>query len=148
MVGGSILTPQAKINTKIASGSAQLSQTLLMNSGDVVSCPIPPKNQHASGYAWRGVSLTRQDLICLLIFVQRMNNRNTALVLGVASGTVHKRSARLRHRLGFENKRAMVLATQQAGFLTIFPSDLIDSLFDELDQRKKSNKFTVKNKKL
>jgi hypothetical protein len=105
-----------------------------INNRPIITVPLT--NRFASGYVWRDVNLTRQDLLCLLIFTQKMDNVNTAKVMGIAPDTLHKRSSSLRRRLGFENKKAMVLASEKAEFSTILSPALIDSLFDELKQRR------------
>lgn len=97
---------------------------------------VPLKNRYSSGYVWRNVELTRQDLLCLMVFAQGIDNYSASRILGVSVQTVNARSTSLRHRLGFDNKKAMVAATQQANFLTIFPAPLIDALFDGLTRKK------------
>src|ERR1700681_1756450 len=96
------------------------------------------RKRYSSGYMWRNVELTRQDWLCLLLFGQGLDNHETAEMLHISVHTVKARSDSLRLRLHFYNRKEMVLAIKKVDFLSVFPEDLIDSLFAEIASKSKN----------
>jgi hypothetical protein len=104
-----------------------------------VEKPVPvikTKRRNSSGYAWRNYELTRQELLCLLIFAKDINNQDAAHMLDISIHVVNARSTKLRYRLRFPDRKAMVRAIKEADLLKALPKALVNSLYDEMKQKK------------
>ena len=100
-----------------------------------IPVPILKTKRNSSGYAWRNVELTRKELLCLLLFSQDMNNQQTACASGISTQVVNARSTSLRYKLRFSCRKTMVSAMQKINFENHFSATLINSLFDEIQQK-------------
>src|SRR5262249_36223840 len=112
-------------------------QSINLNSNSTGAITVAKtKLLNSSGYAWKGIELTRQELLCLLIFSEKATNRLTANLMFVSIRVVNNFSIKLRRKLNFSSKKPMVAAMQKAHFSRHFPDALIDSLFEEVAQKK------------
>src|SRR5690348_14316525 len=96
------------------------SYTDFVNDTDI-PIPVVKTKRNSSGYAWRNTELKRKELLCLLLFSQGMNNKQTAHLLGISTHVVNVRSTSLRYKLHFCCRKSMVSAAQKINFESHFP---------------------------